>query len=263
MVRVTSEMSMMRSIIRGVARVGSNVNGRDPAGLQRLGVISPWQIASVYAVVLALLLMVVTLHLTHDIPISTFTGDPASIGSLPWYAGALSHVGVLLLCAVFAVGTFAGLVMRSVDGGTDESRFLLSSAALSALLLLDDLFMLHEDVVPSVLGVPQWIVVALYLGLGVVFIAANRRVLLRARTGVLVLAVGLLTASVAFDLAFDQDLIETDRWSLRYLIEDGLKLAGLAGWSFFFLVAAYQIVRSRFQPPLSMAVTDHDHRTAR
>ncbi len=82
---------------------------------------------------------------------------------LPFYRGALSNLGILLWWSAATVYAFTAALLRRRALGTGPGRtFLVYLAGFTGLLALDDLFMLHEEVLPVRLGVPEAAVYALY-----------------------------------------------------------------------------------------------------
>lgn len=72
---------------------------------------------------------------------SFFTRDPTQIGRVPFYAGYLSSLGVLAWTTGAAVALFAASAAESPA----SRRFLVYFGCFTALLALDDLFLLHEN----------------------------------------------------------------------------------------------------------------------
>ncbi len=164
---------------------------------------------------------------TLDVHVSFFTRDVFSVGGLPVYAGALSNLGVFLWCGTAAVCIFAAIVVRSADRGA--ARFLLVAGAFTALLMLDDFFMLHEWVFPVALDIPEDIIPLTYAAIGVAWIVAFRRRVLAGEPALLALALALLGASEVLDL-LEPEHAPGDAPAWRYLTEEGLKFLGLVTW---------------------------------
>jgi hypothetical protein len=162
-----------------------------------------------------------------DRPVSYFTREPADALHAPAYVGALSNLGALL----WAIGATASLLTWLVLSRSARSP-LLWGGLLTALLLADDFFQLHDDYYPS-LGIPQRGANAAYFLLTVVYLVVFRD-WLRARSGwMLLLAFGLLGLSAALDSAFrDQDAVE-----------DATKLLGIVTWATFFVLTSLDELR--------------------
>jgi hypothetical protein len=75
----------------------------------------------------------------RDIPLSALTRDANATGRLPWYAGALSQVGVLVWMAGSAVAVAASTFVAGPD-----RHFLRWFGLLGMALAFDDALLLHE-----------------------------------------------------------------------------------------------------------------------
>src|SRR5688572_5214743 len=98
------------------------------------------------------------------VPFSTVSRDPATALGGPFVTGYLSYLGACLWCAAAAIALFAAAVKRRprADAVNGASRFLLHAGLFTALLGADDLFMLHDGLVPYVLADVEHAMLALY-----------------------------------------------------------------------------------------------------
>jgi hypothetical protein len=153
--------------------------------------------------------------------------------------GALSMFGVLLWCAAACASLTAGLAARDV--ATRVRLFLFGSAALSAWLMLDDGFMIHEMIAPVHLHVGEvWVIAGLGMACAA-WLACFRRVIAATRFGMLVLAFALLGASLAADLVLGRWLAVGE--ATGFLLEDGAKWLGIVCWFTYHLRTAVAILR--------------------
>ncbi|MDB2407636.1 hypothetical protein N9W17_03785 [Jannaschia sp.] len=151
--------------------------------------------------------------------LATLVRDPAAQYDYPTYVGLLSHLGVMAMTATTAIALFATVTLAS---GAVGRSLLLAAGTLSAILLFDDVFMLHEQA--SRLG--EVAIFASY-GIAALFIARGVRNLpgdwdLRG----LKLAVGFMAASVLTD-------IFKIYGPFAHWLEDFTKLAGFGAWMAF------------------------------
>lgn len=177
------------------------------------------------------------LTLLTDVRTAELLADPAELVGFPAWYGAFSHLAVLLWTSTAAICLFASRVGRRGE----VARFLLASGLLSSVLALDDLFQLHEDVVPTHLGLAEpWVVaveIAIALWIGVRFSDA----ILEGELWLLVLALGSLGASVLIDL-----------WGpsgVDLVYEDGLKLLGIGAWLGYHAGLAAAVVATPVEAP--------------
>lgn len=184
----------------------------------------------------AAVLLVVLLAVQTRVPFSDLTRDPLAIlgkKDAP-HLGFLSNIGALLWCTAAAVCAFIGLRLV-VDGGRRAGLFLLAAAGFTAVLLIDDLFMVHENLKMR-LAHGDVVLFSLY-GLGALCYGAAFAGVLR-DLGFLapLLAVGLLGVSVVTDLIHLTAAVE-GVWP--WVLEDGSKFVGLTVWTAFHLRAAW------------------------
>ena len=178
---------------------------------------------AIWAVLALVLGAAVLARLAYGIPWDHMLGDPAAALQAPFYLGFVSNVGILLWAAAAGVFLFAARVLALAGGDARWRRFLFASGAFGALLALDDLFMLHERVLPDVLGIPQPAVAAAYAVDGLAYLAWFSPLIAASAWPVLLAAFGLLAAS----LGMDQLPVEL---YARALWEDAAKLLGIGAW---------------------------------
>lgn len=115
-----------------------------------------------YIPMLIVVLIAVLVSFQLSIPIASLTRDPsATTGESP-FLGALSNIGILFWCASTAICffTFAVLHKKALRG--NFQAFFLFSGLISLILLLDDLFLLHEMVFPIYLKIPEKLIFLSY-----------------------------------------------------------------------------------------------------
>lgn len=189
--------------------------------------------AAVFAVGLAV-------RFLFRIPLATLTRDPVAVFDGPFYAGAISNIGVLAWAAAATVCLFGSAFLRGRADLADARRFLLYFCLVTVLLLVDDLFLLHEDVLYGYLGVPELLTFGVYGAFGLIGLVVFRRVIARTDVLLLVMALALFAFSVASDLF--------PGTPARHLVEDGSKLVGIFAWLAYFARAATAFVREAAAP---------------
>lgn len=164
-------------------------------------------------------------------PVGDFTRDVFSTAEVPIYTGIFSNAGVALWVATVAVCLFARAAVARVPARW--RGFLVASALLTSALAVDDFFMLHEWVVPRLLGAPEWALLPLYVAATVAWLFAYRREIVAAGPAPLAAALALFAASTGMDF-FEPE--PAPGW--HYLAEETLKLGGIGAWLGFFVGAA-------------------------
>jgi hypothetical protein len=145
--------------------------------------------------------------------------DLAGFTGLPPYFGVFSHLGVL---AWWGTGVACLLCAWAIPAGRERMMMLLA-AGLAALLALDDLFMLHERVLPY-FGIAEELMLAGYACLGVAYLVAFRDIHLRLEWPLLLAALALLGTSVAVDVALAYS-------PATLILEEATKFAGIIAWT--------------------------------
>lgn len=197
----------------------------------------------VYGFAVVVLLVVVGVRLTTGTPVADLVRDPLAVADGPPWLGAVSNLGILVW-AVGAVGAlFAAAALRRSGAPREEVRFLVAAGVVTTVLLLDDLYMLHETVLPEYVGVPEPVVFGAYGALVGWFVVRFRAAIRRTRWPLALLAAAALAAMVLVDLAGDGVPA-----SGRYLLEDGAKLFAQVGWAAYLVDTGLRAVDARRRP---------------
>jgi hypothetical protein len=175
-------------------------------------------------------------HTYYGLPITTLTRDPSAVANVPWYVGAVSHIGVLHWCAAAAVSMLAGLLLWQQRAGLRQIAFFASAAGISAVLMFDDLYMLHEAVGPQVFSVGEKVFLAIDAAMLGLFLLVFAREILRRDWVILAGAFGFFGLSIVVDQLTGHDS------DLAILAEDGTKLVGAAMWLTFFTATAIRML---------------------
>lgn len=183
--------------------------------------------APIWLVLGAVLAAAILAKVRLDVPWYFLMGDPATATGHPFFVGFVSNVGVVMWASIATLFLFRHHVERAAGGPSEWSRFLLWSGLFAGVLGLDDLFLLHDQVLPDYLAVSQSLVVALYVVLCLGYLVRFSRQIARTAYPVFIAALGLLAASVGLDQL-------QDHWSI-YLpasgfLEDAAKLLGIGTW---------------------------------
>ncbi len=183
--------------------------------------------------------VVVVLSIVAGVPVQVLIEDPAFLlGGHP-LTGMLSNLGVLLWAATAAVCGFTYWSSASLQLPPLLRAYVGLGGAITTALLLDDLFMLHEEVLPLTFGIDQKIVAGAYaLGLPAYFwyfrsLLSRRHVLL-----------GASLLLLAFSLGYDQFMPPGGEW--RPVWEDGPKFLGIVAWFGHFTLMSRQVLEAGF-----------------
>ncbi|KAI9133842.1 hypothetical protein [Acaryochloris sp. CCMEE 5410] len=183
---------------------------------------------SLYSLPILFLFAIAFASLKFDIPITTFTRDPAVIGNINPLAGIASHLGVLVLTASGAICIFSWAALQPTRSTKKFSLFLLGLGIFSLLLGLDDLFMLHESIYPRLFRVSENVILLIYGLLAIGGIVKYWRTILQ--TDYFIFGVALIFFALSLIVDAFPELIEAMIGQWRILFEDGFKLLGIIGW---------------------------------
>ncbi len=161
--------------------------------------------------------------------------DPAAAFDFAPTSGLFSHLGVLAMAGMGAICVFVGMMLTR---GAGDRTVLLYAGTFALWLALDDLFMLHEGILPRVVGIPEHATLGLYLVLvlGLMW-RIGARVFSRAFLGFWV-AAGFLVVMLATDVVYE---VAT---SPSFLLEEIAKLCGFVLWAAFWVAFAANALRS-------------------
>ena len=148
------------------------------------------------------------------------------------YFGAMSTLGIFMWMGTAAICLFACLVHRVGMKTINGSSFLLIAGLFTAWLGFDDAFMFHESVAPA-LGIPQNMVLLIYVGLGLSYLWVIRKRVFDGPWILLGAAFGGFAASLVIDVLVSSHAQWVDA------LEDGFKFVGIAAWSSYHIAAAF------------------------
>lgn len=168
--------------------------------------------------------------------------DPADIVGYDPFLGMISTFGLFAWAAAVGMAALAVAVLRGAEDAPVR-RFFRFAGLFTLLLMVDDAFMLHEQVLPKGLGIRERYVKAGYLILAAAFGMTFFRFLIRNNPGLLTAAVGFFASSILFDnptMLNSLGLLESDL--ILYVVEDGCKFTGIVLWSTWMLKTAADTV---------------------
>jgi hypothetical protein len=200
---------------------------------------------ALYAPAVALLVIVAAVVKVAGIPGGVFMRDPAQTVDAPFYLGLVSNIGILIWCTGGVIALFAAAMLTGRPGRAEPRRFLLWSGMLTLAVMLDDLLLLHDKVIPDLTHLPEQAVNLVHLAVALAYVVRFRRLIFAADRRLLVLATALMGISLVLDqwhLLFRL----TGRMILpeNYLLEDGAKFLSQMTWMGYLLRRAADAVRA-------------------
>jgi len=148
--------------------------------------------------------------------------------------GFISTLGVLLWSACSAICLFAA-ALAFFGRARREGVYLLSAGLFSGFLAFDDMFLVHENIIPA-FGLSENAVYLVYAGVGVGYLVHAWPQIRAGHFGLLATALALLVTSLLIDVVTSAPALT------RLVAEDGAKFIGITAWTAFHVLAAWRIV---------------------
>lgn len=157
---------------------------------------------------------------TAGIPFTSLSRDPAATYDFPWYGGSVSMLGVLIAAGAGAVSLVGAWIGRRY--GDSLASLLGWFGAGMIWFAIDDGLMLHEEVFPNWIGIPEAAVMATYpLWVALLVVRFGRRIVAETDFGLLAGALLLLGIQGFLDLDLMSLPVSTA------VLEDPVKIAAL------------------------------------
>lgn len=211
-----------------------------------------------YAAGLLLLAVLWVSSKAFTIPIQDLTRDPAQVYKSPFYIGFLSNLTVITWAVGAYAALFAAWFVRRFRVDKEWLRFFRLAGIFTLVLMLDDLFMFHEEIFPNYLFLPsitnlnpnEKIVIGGYGLFAIWFAYSSRHTIRKTNWPQLLVACAILAFGVLADRGIAKHVF-TDS-ETRLFVEDAAKFLGVLGWSLYFVGAAKAVVseRLRVEAPL-------------
>jgi hypothetical protein len=190
-------------------------------------------VAATWTAVGAVLIAVAVASVVLDRSTGDFTRDAVNVLETSVYVGAVSTLGAIVWAIAATACLLAAVLVRD-----ETRRVFVWGGILTAMLLVDDAFLLHEAYAQETGNSEKHVLVLHPIAMAVYVV--RFRWFLR-RHGLLVLPLALTW----FGLSAVLDISEPG----PFLLEDGAKLFGIVTWALFFLWAAGRELRWRVEPP--------------
>ena len=215
---------------------------------------APWGWIGVFVYIPLLLILGAagTFATVRGIPAGDLFRDTTSVVNAPLYVGALSTLGLFLWAAAATLCLFTAALLWQSAAPRAECTFFLGAGLLTGTLLLDDAFLIHESIAPDDLGVSSDVLFAAYAIAAVGLFWGHRQIVWDSPYSILGVGLSFLVAGVVVDFMDDYEVALSALWAdtpdLKYYLEDGTKLFGIAGWATYFGWTGYQRLARRLGP---------------
>jgi hypothetical protein len=188
------------------------------------------------AIILILILAITSLYL--NIPFSDFTRDPVAITGGHPFLGIISNIGVMFWSFSVIVCFFSYALLKANNKTHDVLGFIVFGGFISLVLLLDDLFMLHEYIYPKYFGISEKIVFLSYCLIVLFYLVKFRKIIKETDLSFILLAFFFFSFSILVDM-LPKSLLP---W--HHFFEDGSKFFGVISWFYYHFSVCFQEVQS-------------------
>jgi hypothetical protein len=191
-----------------------------------------------YGMAVLILVMVIIIWYIYKIPIATLTRDPVQLLNGRPYTGMLSNLGIILWSATAGICLFVVVLKFPFPEYKRERQFFLLAFVLTMVLLLDDLFLLHDVILPEDLDISENYLYAVYGVLSLLFIIYFRKDILQTPYLLLIAAVVFFGFSIGVDT-----IVKFLDMEHGFILEDGSKFLGIISWGTYFTYVGYQVIK--------------------
>lgn len=197
----------------------------------------------IYLLAFGVLALVFLVSRLHQVPFYKYTTDVQIVAGASRLSGIVSNLGIMIWSATAAIGFFCALTfMRETRR---EGLFFLAAGLLSALLMLDDMLLLHEYIA-KYFGFPEMFSFIGYAVLLAAFSVYFRSTIMQTNFRILALFVFFSGLSIVFDLVPDYFPVVMPNDIFDF--EESFKFLGIVSWFAYFSSAGILLIRSRLMP---------------
>lgn len=177
---------------------------------------------------------VLSAKLTHN-PIWKLANDPSEVMEFPPYIGMLSNWGVVLWVTAAAICLFSAVILKQQKASNATYRFIAASGGLSLVLGIDDLFVLHDHLLPQLLGSPERYFYFLYFFVFLVYLIYFLREIVKYEYL-------LFGAALVFFVLSRRIFVSLPFFDQFMTAGDMLKYFGIVFWlAFFYRTALFEV----------------------
>ena len=194
----------------------------------------------IFAAALVVLSCVILLGIEYNVQLNHFTKDPVQIMDEPFYLGLFSNIGILFWCGSVVVCFFARALIPKTDEKKYIRTFLFFSGLVTMMLMMDDLFLLHEEVFPEYFLIPETGVFVIYSNILLLYVLLFRETIIK--TDYVILGLGFFLIGASTFIKRIPMPIPEDTF-----LQDAVKLFGIISWFTYFLRLGYMEVKKAVQ----------------
>jgi hypothetical protein len=210
---------------------------------------------SIIAACIIFFALLVLISNAFQIPFSEFTRDTLAVlgAKERYHIGFVSNLGGGIWATSFGVCLLSFWILRSIYKAFNEANFFLIGAFFSLLLFTDDIFLLHDAVLPY-LALSSTLFILGYTCLLLVYFAWYIKVILDSPFLILLIALGAFFMSLVVDTHILDKLAGSNlNQQLQYILEDGSKFLGVVCWCTYYTLSALSSIKALALKPANLS----------
>lgn len=202
-------------------------------------------ILKTYLPTVAFLALVFAIGKTNNITFGYFSRDAIQTlwhepnAEVEFYIGFLSNIGIMFWCFTVSILMISSKIASDLGRPSTLCQFLFFSGLLTLFMLVDDLFLLHDVIIPYYLEISEKFFYLFYGSSVLALLYFYRAVILKTDFVLFLLAFAFMASSVITDVLLTLGITISD----IYLFEDGFKFMGIISWFVYFTRTAYTNIR--------------------
>lgn len=187
--------------------------------------------------------LVLFIGVKEHLDLSDLTRDPNAVYRQSAYVGFISNLGIFIWASTVSVAWMAALMMKEGEGVKVMRSFLNWSGLITLFLALDDVFQVHETLIPYYLGLTEHYLYVAYIALLLAYTVKFYKILLNRNFVVLLFAY----LGFAISIIIDELEIYSELW---VFLEDCFKFAGICMWCVYFVRSISQSFSMKLEKPV-------------
>jgi hypothetical protein len=174
-------------------------------------------------------------------PVDVLFRDTVAVLNGPPYIGAMSSIGFVFWAMAAAISLFCFFSCREKIKNEGISKLMFASGVLSLALLIDDMFLFHEVVFPS-LGIKEYFIYFTYGIMIVAYVLHFRKTIKDTDYTILAASFMFFALSIGTDFVADHFGFDIHIWTLY---EDSFKFFGITFWFTFITITGSRAIRDK------------------
>ena len=185
--------------------------------------------------ILAITITMIVFGKSTNIDLSYFSRDLNALAGNPWYFGTITFLCSFFWSFTVAICFFTFALLK--NDRLKEAQLFKIIGIFTIILLIDDVFMIHEDIFPNYLSIPERVIYLIYFFIVIYVVKQYFNFIKKTNYIILFTAIFLLGTSAFFDILSNNVLPD------KNFYEDVIKLFGTTFWFYYFFDTCYNAVK--------------------